>query len=143
MDSRWMISSIVILLAITVESTARPSAPVQTEIRLLDQDNTGTEFDDGFQAVDIVDDDKDLQLSQVLGESIQTGNATADAFATLLKSDVGEDVYTTVMSGAASSATCGDGKREGAEECDDGNTTPNDGCNAVCKVEGGYQCLPE
>jgi len=53
-----------------------------------------------------------------------------------------EEQYTATLDGA-SGGTCGDGKREGAEECDDGNTTPNDGCNAACKVEGGYQCLPE
>merc|ERR1719247_2004356 len=53
-----------------------------------------------------------------------------------------EEQYTATLDGA-SGGTCGDGKREGAEECDDGNTTPNDGCNAACLVEGGYQCLPE
>ncbi|MEO6694030.1 MAG: MYXO-CTERM sorting domain-containing protein, partial [Ignavibacteria bacterium] len=29
--------------------------------------------------------------------------------------------------------TCGNGKRETGEACDDGNTTPNDGCDATCK----------
>jgi len=38
---------------------------------------------------------------------------------------------------------CGDGRREGAEECDDGNTSiPSnpDGCSGMCKVEEGYVC---
>jgi len=69
--------------------------------------------------------------------------AVVEAVATLLKSDVAAEAYTAVMEGAGASATCGDGMRQGTEECDDGNTLPNDGCNAQCKVEGGYQCLPE
>lgn len=34
---------------------------------------------------------------------------------------------------------CGNGIREGAEECDDGNTTANDGCDANCAFEGNVQ----
>ena len=30
---------------------------------------------------------------------------------------------------------CGNGKREGAEECDDGNLLDNDGCSSACKIE--------
>lgn len=30
---------------------------------------------------------------------------------------------------------CGNGKREGAEECDDGNLLDNDGCSSTCKIE--------
>jgi len=30
---------------------------------------------------------------------------------------------------------CGDGKVEGSEGCDDGNTTPNDGCSPTCYFE--------
>ncbi|HEX5038351.1 MAG TPA: myxococcus cysteine-rich repeat containing protein [bacterium] len=30
---------------------------------------------------------------------------------------------------------CGDGKKEGAETCDDGNTVGGDGCSAVCQNE--------
>jgi len=36
--------------------------------------------------------------------------------------------------------TCGDGKVEGKEGCDDGNTGDGDGCSATCTVEAGYQC---
>ncbi|MCC6847414.1 MAG: hypothetical protein IT294_02845 [Deltaproteobacteria bacterium] len=40
------------------------------------------------------------------------------------------------------SQTCGDGIVQGgcAEECDDGNTDPNDGCSATCLVEIGLGC---
>jgi cysteine-rich repeat protein len=31
--------------------------------------------------------------------------------------------------------TCGDGVMTGPEECDDGNTTPDDGCNEFCRNE--------
>ncbi|MCW5893339.1 MAG: CHRD domain-containing protein [bacterium] len=30
---------------------------------------------------------------------------------------------------------CGDGKKEGTEECDDGNTANNDGCDSTCHLE--------
>jgi cysteine-rich repeat protein len=35
---------------------------------------------------------------------------------------------------------CGNGKVEGAEVCDDGNTLEGDGCSSVCKVESGWEC---
>merc|ERR1711861_70327 len=62
--------------------------------------------------------------------------------ATLLKSESKDTAMTFVAASVAATGTCGDGKREGNEECDDGNTNSNDGCSATCKVEGGYQCLP-
>jgi cysteine-rich repeat protein len=37
--------------------------------------------------------------------------------------------------GCGSSAVCGDGKVEGSEQCDDGNTVGGDGCSATCRVE--------
>jgi fibro-slime domain-containing protein len=40
---------------------------------------------------------------------------------------------------------CGDGERaaDSAEECDDGNTRPGDGCDARCLQEPGYNCPPK
>ena len=39
---------------------------------------------------------------------------------------------------------CGDGILQGAEECDDGNTSDGDGCSADCLIEGmGVPVLPE
>merc|ERR1711988_232469 len=92
-------------------------------------------------AADLSSRDDKLPL---IGESLGEGaGAGADATsATLLTTKVESEVVTAVSAGAAATGTCGDGKREGNEECDDGNTAANDGCNAVCKVEGGYQCLP-
>ena len=36
---------------------------------------------------------------------------------------------------AAQDTTCGDGTKEGLEECDDGNTANNDGCSEQCVEE--------
>lgn len=40
----------------------------------------------------------------------------------------------------AAESACGNGTKEGTEECDDGNSTPNDGCDGTCSVELGYVC---
>ena len=37
-------------------------------------------------------------------------------------------------------AVCGDGIRQGTEQCDDGNLTVGDGCSANCTVELGWSC---
>jgi cysteine-rich repeat protein len=41
---------------------------------------------------------------------------------------------------AACAAVCGDAQRAGGESCDDGNTAPEDGCDAMCDVEFGWAC---
>ena len=38
-------------------------------------------------------------------------------------------------SGGTPTATCGNGMLESGETCDDGNTTPGDGCSATCQTE--------
>jgi len=40
-------------------------------------------------------------------------------------------------------AVCGDGSITGDEGCDDSNTEAGDGCDAVCQVETGFDCLGE
>ncbi len=35
----------------------------------------------------------------------------------------------------ADGSVCGNGKKEGREQCDDGNTKSNDGCSATCLIE--------
>ena len=37
-------------------------------------------------------------------------------------------------------AVCGDSTRVAPEECDDGNTTSGDGCDATCKIEYALYC---
>jgi len=41
------------------------------------------------------------------------------------------------------SVSCGDGSMGGAEECDDSNTAPGDGCDATCRIESGWICAGE
>lgn len=38
---------------------------------------------------------------------------------------------------------CGNGVRDSKENegCDDGNTSPNDGCDSSCKKENGFVCF--
>lgn len=38
-------------------------------------------------------------------------------------------------------SVCGDGIREGAEACDDGNVVPGDGCDVACAREDGFLCF--
>ena len=38
---------------------------------------------------------------------------------------------------------CGQGKTEGSEACDDGNTADSDGCSSFCAVEAGWTCNSE
>jgi fibro-slime domain-containing protein len=37
--------------------------------------------------------------------------------------------------------TCGNGRLDPTEQCDDGNTTPGDGCNQLCQQEGNWECM--
>lgn len=41
--------------------------------------------------------------------------------------------------GGPSGPKCGNGKVETGETCDDGNTKPDDGCGATCKVESAFE----
>ncbi|MDB4961277.1 MAG: Multiple EGF-like-domain protein 3 precursor [Myxococcales bacterium] len=42
--------------------------------------------------------------------------------------------------GGEVNATCGDSTREGAEQCDDGNTASGDGCSSACTTEIAMTC---
>lgn len=41
---------------------------------------------------------------------------------------------------SAAGPVCGNGKVDGDEECDDGDRSGNDGCDASCRVEPGWSC---
>ncbi|HWP05358.1 MAG TPA: EGF domain-containing protein [Polyangiaceae bacterium] len=43
-------------------------------------------------------------------------------------------------SGGGPGPVCGNGKIDGDDICDDGNTKPNDGCDATCQPEDGWTC---
>jgi cysteine-rich repeat protein len=128
----------VALLLVGVQSASGKSLD-GAAVRDLSQDDKlpliGEAMSDGADATSAVEDDE-----KTLGESMSTGAKSETA--TLLKSESKDTAMTFVAASVAATGTCGDGKREGNEECDDGNTNSNDGCSATCKVEGGYQCLP-
>lgn len=44
---------------------------------------------------------------------------------------------------SVASGVCGDGKVQGAEDCDDAGALNGDGCNAACKIEPGFNCTGE
>lgn len=48
--------------------------------------------------------------------------------------------YCNLTSHACVVAACGNGALEGAEGCDDGGTTPGDGCDSSCLIELGELC---
>jgi cysteine-rich repeat protein len=50
---------------------------------------------------------------------------------------------TGATAGMGGGPVCGNGKIDGNEACDDGNTTPGDGCSSTCQVEDGWTCDAE
>lgn len=94
----------------------------------------------GQEAADV----QELNDADADNKGVELGESSTQAAAavTLLKATVTAETLTAVDETAAATGTCGDSAREGNEECDDGNTDNNDGCSSLCKVEGGYQCLP-
>lgn len=52
----------------------------------------------------------------------------------------GDDESTECADGNCTTAACGNGQVETGEQCDDGNTTPGDGCSATCQTEGSTLC---
>ncbi len=65
---------------------------------------------------------------------------SSDASTSAGSSNAESDGSVSSGSSTQSAAVCGDGTREGAEECDDGNTTSGDGCSATCREERGWDC---
>ena len=47
---------------------------------------------------------------------------------------------TKLSSSSSLLLVCGDSEPDAGEECDDGNTTPGDGCSATCTIEPGFDC---
>jgi cysteine-rich repeat protein len=59
----------------------------------------------------------------------------------MVGSDAGsakDDATTNDASTDAPTSTCGNGKVDPGEACDDGNTVEDDGCNSMCMPQGGY-----
>lgn len=68
-----------------------------------------------------------------------TGSNTGDD--NQLEPDAGTpDAHVDPRPDAPPPPVCGDGKRTGIEQCDDGNTASYDGCNAACMIETDCTC---
>ncbi len=83
---------------------------------------------------------------------VANGGADASLPGPDLGSGIGDDVQVRVVNlpdapagsetgGTGVGMTCGNSVLEGTEGCDDGNTTPGDGCASDCKLEPGWSCL--
>jgi cysteine-rich repeat protein len=81
--------------------------------------------------------------------------AASDAFTYANDADTNARVYAVVDASRANNAdsvgtfgltldvrplVCGDGRRDGAEACDDGNVVSGDGCTPSCMRETGFSC---
>ena len=53
-----------------------------------------------------------------------------------------EEAIMRYQKSSAEETRCGDGKKEGREQCDDGNTVSNDGCDPECQVHVGWLHQP-
>lgn len=124
-----------LVIAVLISGAACEQEPSLNDIQEL------LSLEDGLEVEVPVEVVKDTAVND-LGEAATQTPPPPPATATLLKAEVTAETISAIDETAAATGACGDGKREGNEECDDGNTDPNDGCNAICKVEGGYQCLP-
>ncbi len=95
-----------------------------------------TDCADGTSQVDCVDNATEPGGIEATQLSLQSGDALTifvDAYDSTTEGD-----YTIVAD--FEPEVCGDGNIVGAEECDDNNTTPGDGCSATCKVEPAAFC---
>jgi cysteine-rich repeat protein len=69
------------------------------------------------------------QTVVVVASSDRAGSSTADL-----------GPYTIVVKTRQPTPVCGNGLVDGAESCDDHNTSDGDGCSANCLVEAGFVC---
>ncbi len=106
-----------------------PEAPIPDEAQYYlawagdDGAGVGGDFRDEFGLADIT-----IRLLNVCGNGLVEKDEACDEG--LANSDTGACTSTCVE------AACGDGLvQEGVEECDDGNTDPDDGCSAECTLE--------
>ena len=50
-------------------------------------------------------------------------------------------LVTVLLAAAPALAVCGDGILDPTEQCDDLNADPGDGCDALCQIEEGWECV--
>jgi len=69
-----------------------------------------------------------------VSNSNQNGNLNGNANANANGNANGNGNSNDNTTGGGGAPVCGNGVREGTEECDDGNATPNDGCDNGCQM---------
>lgn len=80
------------------------------------------------------------------GEDCDEGGNTADCTDQCTEPRCGDGLCSELAGEGPSDCpsdcdpVCGDGVAAQVEDCDDGNTTPDDGCDADCNVEPGFVC---
>tara|TARA_Y100000310_G_scaffold101887_1_gene100005 strand:+ start:755 stop:9274 length:8520 start_codon:yes stop_codon:yes gene_type:complete len=94
-------------------------------------------------------DHTDIRLSGLtdnvftLVETLKSGNTSdGENWTAMIQIDDGTVNATAFVNSSslvvvADPIVCGDGVKDGAEQCDDGNTDNGDGCSSLCKTEGG------
>ncbi|UCE62348.1 MAG: hypothetical protein JSU63_11665 [Phycisphaerales bacterium] len=82
-------------------------------------------------------------VTETLSLTFRASNVAGPvSIAVRVKDNVGAettDVISLDVSGGAGSA-CGDGTKQGSEQCDDSNTLSGDGCTSSCTLELGWTC---
>ena len=58
----------------------------------------------------------------------------------LLLTVIQQTSFSPSMQTATATSTCGNGRIDGSETCDDRNANSGDGCSSKCKIEKGYVC---
>ncbi|QRO00061.1 PQQ-dependent sugar dehydrogenase [Archangium violaceum] len=73
------------------------------------------------------------------GEPIQSGDGGNGGACNAADGGAWEGFYLEPVAcpGSSTGPVCGNGTVEGSEQCDDGNTSSGDGCNATCTIEAG------
>ncbi len=74
------------------------------------------------------------------GGATVSGGAAAGGSTGLASGGTPATGGSAAMGGTSASSMCGDGKRDDAEACDDGNTVAGDGCSPDCQQENGFTC---
>jgi MYXO-CTERM domain-containing protein len=78
----------------------------------------------------------DEAITLTVRKIIPAGESRSFSFVyTLSDREIATSIMCTVP------AICGDGRVEGTEACDDGDTMAGDGCDAACDIETGWDCV--
>lgn len=131
----WSSTALLVTLTIVLACICADDSP-------LSLSNLDSEFEES-----IVEQDLSLGESNSSVIKISSQNLGTQASKTSFALDDGTGLL--IMQSASSivinatpalSSLCGNGVRQGEEECDDGNLVDGDGCSKLCRVEGGYAC---